>query len=75
FARALADEGYRALALDPRGHGASQRPDGERWTFDDWARRDVPAALRHATEERPGFLVGHSGGGAAGLIALATEPA
>ena len=70
FAWALAEHGYRALVLDPRGHGASQRGNG--WTFDDWARRDVPAVLRHAGS--PAFLVGHSGGGAAALIALAVEP-
>lgn len=76
FARALADAGYPAFALDPRGHGASQRPGPrDRWTFDDWARRDVPAAIRAVTSaERPGFLIGHSGGGAAALIALAAEP-
>lgn len=76
FARALAGAGYRAHALDPRGHGASQRPGpGDHWTFDDWARRDVPAAIRAvARPERPAFVIGHSGGGAATLIALAADP-
>lgn len=77
FARALAAAGFEAWALDPRGHGASQRPDrGEPWDFDDWARQDVPAALAAAAAAggRP-FLIGHSAGGSAALAALAAEPA
>lgn len=77
FARALARTGYEAWVLDPRGHGESQRPaPDERWDFDDWARRDVPAVLRAADAHggRP-FLIGHSAGGAALLAALAAEPA
>lgn len=77
FARALARTGYEPWALDPRGHGASQRPRrGERWDFDDWARFDVPAAARRVTGSGavPTFLIGHSAGGAAILAALAAEP-
>jgi pimeloyl-ACP methyl ester carboxylesterase len=77
FARELAWHGYEAVALDPRGHGDSQRPaDGDRWDFDDWAREDVPTALRMLVEEnRRPFIVGHSAGGAAVLSGLAAEPA
>jgi pimeloyl-ACP methyl ester carboxylesterase len=73
FGRALAERGFRVHALDHRGHGASQRPrPGDRWRFDDWIRRDVPAVLRALP--RPVLLVGHSGGGAAILAALAADP-
>jgi predicted alpha/beta hydrolase len=77
FARVLARSGFEAIVLDLRGHGASQRQaPGERWTFDMWGRLDVPAAVRHvaAAGERP-LLVGHSAGGASGLVALAMERA
>lgn len=77
FARRLAENGYAAWVLDPRGHGLSQRPEpGQRWVFDDWARKDLPAALRTATDDHraPAFLIGHSAGGAAILAALAAHP-
>src|SRR5690606_25004866 len=50
FARYLADhEGCETWSLDPRGHGASQRPGRrEHWDFDDWARHDVVSAIRAA---------------------------
>jgi predicted alpha/beta hydrolase len=75
FARLLARNGFEAIVLDLRGHGASQRPaPGQRWTFDNWGRLDVPAAVRHvsAAGARP-LLVGHSAGGASILAALAAE--
>jgi predicted alpha/beta hydrolase len=72
FARFLATAGFEPWALDPRGHGASQRAERrDRWDFDDWARIDIPAAMRAA---RGTFVVGHSAGGAALLAALAAEP-
>ncbi len=75
FARHLAAAGYRAFALDPRGHGDSQRPGPhDRWTFDDWARRDLPAAILRVARHGPLFLVGHSAGGAVVLVALAAHP-
>jgi oxygen-independent coproporphyrinogen-3 oxidase len=74
FARALAEAGFEAVVLDPRGHGASERPDGRDWTFDHWGRLDVPAAVVAISEDRPALLVGHSAGGAALLLALAGEP-
>ncbi len=75
FARALANAGYEAWVLDPRGHGDSQKPArGEHWDFDDWARRDVPAAIRAAAQRGCGVIVvGHSAGGATSLIACAVE--
>lgn len=77
LARQLANDGFAAWVLDPRGHGLSQRPGPEHhWVFDDWARKDLPAALIAATREHrePAFLVGHSAGGAAILAALAAHP-
>lgn len=76
MAWAVADAGFEAIILDPRGHGASERPNGQDWTFDHWGRLDVPAAIEAATPEgEETLLVGHSAGGAAMLIALAGEPA
>jgi pimeloyl-ACP methyl ester carboxylesterase len=76
FARALVEAGFEACALDPRGHGQSQRPtQHDRWDFDHWARQDVPTVLRSIiAEQRRPFLIGHSAGGAAALIALAANP-
>ena len=75
FAREIASAGYEAWVLDPRGHGESQKPaPGERWDFDDWARRDLPAAVRAAAGRGEGVIVvGHSAGGATSLIACAVH--
>ncbi|MDX1676100.1 MAG: alpha/beta fold hydrolase [Longimicrobiales bacterium] len=75
MAWALARAGYEAIVLDPRGHGGSERHDGRGWTFEDWGRLDVPAAVEAATRDsEKALLIGHSAGGAALLIALAGEP-
>lgn len=89
MAWALAESGFEAVVLDPRGHGGSDRPPGRgrggsgdgrsagggEWTFEHWGRVDVPAAVAHVAEpDRPALLVGHSAGGASMLIALAGEP-
>ena len=76
FARTLSDAGYDAYVLDPRGHGFSARPSKtDKWDIDDWAREDVPTALRAiATRDNPAFIIGHSAGGAVVLAALAAEP-
>jgi pimeloyl-ACP methyl ester carboxylesterase len=76
FARTLADAGFEACVLDPRGHGASDRPaKHDKWDIDDWAREDVPTVLRAiATAERPAYIIGHSAGGAVTLAALSAEP-
>jgi pimeloyl-ACP methyl ester carboxylesterase len=75
--------GYDVWNLDLRGHGlALHHDDGRRqrgdWTVDDYARRDLPAAFAHV-RERTGAeeiaYVGHSLGGIALAILLATEPA
>jgi oxygen-independent coproporphyrinogen-3 oxidase len=74
LARTLAGEGYDVWVLDPRGHGQSDRPlSHHRWDFDDWARADVPVALRAASERRRCAIIGHSAGGAAILAALAAD--
>ncbi len=76
FAWALGEAGFEAIVLDARGHGGSERPSGQDWTFDHWGRVDVPAAVEAAaTDGRPVLLVGHSAGGAAMLMALAADPA
>lgn len=75
FARFLAEHGLETWALDPRGHGASERETrGRRWDFDDWARHDVATAILAAAGP-PLVVVGHSAGGAAVLACLAAEPA
>lgn len=76
FARTLSDAGYEACVLDPRGHGLSDRPTrNDKWDIDDWAREDLPTALRSiASREQPAFLIGHSAGGAVTLAALSAEP-
>jgi pimeloyl-ACP methyl ester carboxylesterase len=77
FARTLSDAGYQACVLDPRGHGLSDRPGKhQHWGIDDWARADLPTALRAvASRDNPCFLIGHSAGGAVALAALSAEPA
>ena len=65
MAWALAEAGFEAVVLDPRGHGGSERPSGrgrgagrrsgaeggasQEWTFEHWGRLDVPAAVEHVT--------------------------
>jgi predicted alpha/beta hydrolase len=71
--------------LDFRGHGASVPPRAGRgphgdWSFDDYVREDVPAAIAvvaAAAGVSPGDLcyIGHSLGGLAGLAAFATGAA
>jgi pimeloyl-ACP methyl ester carboxylesterase len=56
---ALAEAGYRVVAFNPRGHGAS----GGVWSLDD-TLADLETYFRaHGVRERPVFAVGHSGGG------------
>jgi pimeloyl-ACP methyl ester carboxylesterase len=75
FARTLADAGYYACVLDPRGHGDSQRPRrDQRWDIDDWARSDLPTALLAVTRGRPAHIIGHSAGGAVTLAMLSAHP-
>ncbi len=72
--RALARAGLDTFALDFRGHGKSRPPDPrrDRWPFDVYVDRDLPAALA-AVSARTGVpvpeitWVGHSLGGLVGL--------
>lgn len=76
MAWAIAGAGFEAVVLDPRGHGGSERPGGQAWTFEHWGRLDVPAAVEAVTPDGgSALLVGHSAGGASMLIALAGEAA
>lgn len=76
FARFLAACGYDVWCLEPRGHGASDRPTrNQRWDFDDWARHDLPAAIEACTSHtNPAVLIGHSAGGGAIIAGLAADP-
>lgn len=76
FARTLADAGFYACVIEPRGHGNSARPQkGDDWDIDDWARLDIPTALEAiASPDRPCAVVAHSAGGAVILAALVAEP-
>ncbi len=67
----LCRAGFDCFALDLRGHGSSRRGPRRRWSFDDYLRLDLPAALdaiRAATGAPRALLVGHSQGA---LLALA----
>jgi pimeloyl-ACP methyl ester carboxylesterase len=76
----LAKAGFECFALDLRGHGASHRSRSGApltWTFDDYVRLDVPAALdavRRATGQDRVLWVGHSQGGLIGMAACALYP-
>ncbi|HET7276908.1 MAG TPA: alpha/beta hydrolase [Dermatophilaceae bacterium] len=57
---ALAEAGYRAVALDLRGYGASDKPPRG---YDTWtSTRDVASVLR-SLGESSGVIVGHGWGG------------
>ena len=64
-ARAIAARGHRAIALDQRGHGDSDRSPTGDYRVDDFVAdlRDVVSAL-----DRPPVLVGASLGGLASLL-------
>jgi oxygen-independent coproporphyrinogen-3 oxidase len=67
FGYRLADAGFDTWILEPRGHGASERPSG--WTMDDWIRCDAPAAVAtvlDASGHDELVWVGHSAGGVVG---------
>jgi len=73
LARHLASRGFDVYLVELRGHGISQRP-AWGWSFDDYAARDVPAAIdaarRHAGGEQIHWI-GHSMGGLLGYAHLA----
>jgi pimeloyl-ACP methyl ester carboxylesterase len=58
---------HRCVSFDPRGHGASDKPDSE-YTLDELAHDVV--ALAEALDLRDVTLVGHSLGGAVSLKAV-----
>lgn len=64
LARYLRDQGYDAWCVVMRGRTISETPDY--WTFDDYAKRDIPAAIDHILDETAHsqlHWVGHSMGG------------
>ncbi len=65
-AEALATLGYRAIAVDARGHGDSDRDPGRRYAAPDFAA-DLAAIA--ATFDRPPAVVGASLGGNSALLA------
>jgi pimeloyl-ACP methyl ester carboxylesterase len=69
---ALAQAGYRTIALDLRGHGDSDWSDDGRYTLDAFAD-DLRAVT--ATLDRPPVLIGASLGGLASLLAVGEAPA
>ena len=71
LAEPLARNGHEVLLFDVRGHG--RNPPLPTVTIRDF-RDDVVAAIRYGTErfpDRPMVLIGHSMGGAAGVVAAA----
>jgi predicted alpha/beta hydrolase len=65
LARQLADDGMDVWAMDWRGRGGSEMPDGP-FDFDTVAQVDIPAVLKLVqteTGKRSAFFVTHSGGG------------
>lgn len=69
-AKALADNGYTAIALDQRGHGTSQWVQSQRYSFADY-RNDALAVAMQIQAQFKGkpALIGASLGGIAGLYA------
>ena len=74
LATGLASRGFDVFTLDFRGHGASGPPRARQadWSFDDYVRFDLPAALdavKRTAQCREVAYVGHSLGGLVGLAA------
>lgn len=77
FAQHLAARGIDVFVLDWRGHGASVPPSPrrDRWTFEHYVERDLPAAIDHVAKvagvaARELCYLGHSLGGLVGLAAF-----
>ncbi|MGH3715725.1 MAG: alpha/beta fold hydrolase [Micromonosporaceae bacterium] len=68
---ALADAGYRAVAVDLRGYGASDKPPRG---YDGFTLASDISGLIRALGERDAVLVGHDLGGILGWIAAAFHP-
>ncbi|MHB8872185.1 MAG: alpha/beta fold hydrolase [Myxococcaceae bacterium] len=78
FASYLSRRGFEVYVLDFRGHGRSGRPSSP-WSFDDYVRFDLPAAVRRIGElsgAAAGELcwVGHSLGGLVSVAAAGVCP-
>lgn len=80
LASALQDEGWDVWVVELRGDPGSLAPERRlrnRYTFDDYAERDLPAAVRRV-EELTGqdglYWVGHSLGGMLMYATLSQEP-
>lgn len=72
-AKALAESGFRAWALDLRGHGRSGRSPGGDYGWERFAD-DVLAAAAQCPSSTPLLGAGHSAGAAALLLAEARQP-
>lgn len=70
---ALVDEGYRAIALDARGHGLSEKPHEPEAYADDAMTRDARALLDHLGLDRA-HVVGYSMGATTALRIAIAEP-
>jgi pimeloyl-ACP methyl ester carboxylesterase len=70
---ALVDEGLRAVALDARGHGLSEKPHEPDAYADDAMTRDARALLDHLDLDRA-HVVGYSMGATTALRVATAEP-
>jgi pimeloyl-ACP methyl ester carboxylesterase len=73
WTRALAGAGHRVVALDCRGHGASDKPHDPAAYAPGLMAEDVLAVMQHADAERP-HLMGYSMGASLSLELLARHP-
>lgn len=69
---ALADAGFRAVAVDLRGYGASDKPPRG---YDAFTLAGDTAGLVRALGERDGVIVGHGIGGTVGWATATLHPA
>lgn len=69
----LADAGYRAVAVDLKGHGLSDKPQ-EPWHYTSGSMRDHVIEIIDALTPDPVRLVGHSMGAAIAADVAATVP-
>jgi pimeloyl-ACP methyl ester carboxylesterase len=70
---ALADEGYRPIPLDHRGHGLSAKPHDQVAYADDALTRDVQALFDHLALDRV-TVIGYSMGSGIALRLAAIDP-